>query len=190
LAIPQHPRALCVVPPSRSRGAALVTASRSPKRLDAGPSNSSRRGLLQGFSPTTSPLPEATVAGGSLLVPSMGFVPLQGSSCTAPTRPCLVGDPRLAEAWCVPFLPPSAASRIARAGASESLLGFTRALEPKLGKRDSNGGPKPSRGCRRLFSVDRGPRWGDPPLVDGRSHLVARGQCPEKSVRCAKFLER
>jgi len=86
---------------------------------DAGPSSSSRRDLLQGLSPPTSPLPEAAVAGDSLLVPSMGFVPLQGPSCSAPTRPCLVGDPREAEACCVPFQPPSAASRIARAGARD-----------------------------------------------------------------------
>jgi hypothetical protein len=91
----------------------LAAASLSPRRGDAGPSSSSRRGLLQGLSPPTSPLPEAAVAGDSLLVPSMGFVPLQGPSCAAPTRPCLVGDPREAEASaCRSSLPPrQAASR-------------------------------------------------------------------------------
>jgi len=114
-------------PRPRPRGCRSGLHSARRSEWSAGPSSPSQSGRLQGLSPLTSPLSGAVVADRSQLVPSMGFVPLQGPSRAAPVRPCQVGGrvPSRSSEALVP--PPIAASRGRVEGPPASLLEFSRA---------------------------------------------------------------
>jgi len=75
------------VPGSRSRQAARSAASHPPGRVGAWVRRMPvRSGRLQGLAPSTSPLHRLAVASEAPLVPSMGFVPLQGPPRSVPIR--------------------------------------------------------------------------------------------------------
>jgi len=77
----------------RNRGRGSLVDLRRRRRSDAntGPGRISLRSWLQGLAPLTSPSCHAAVASDATLVPSMGFVPIQGPLNSALPRRCQIG---------------------------------------------------------------------------------------------------
>jgi len=186
-----HPKAPSEVRIGRSlraAGAAVRRARRSER--DAGPSDPLQSGQLQGLAPPTSPLPSScrcrrddARSSHGLCSPPRSFVYRSGP--TVPGRRWLPG--RSLEAPCLRAL-----SRQAAAG--RWATDIPSRVPPRPSSRSpacaAPAGGRSRAACRRLFSVVPRPPRRDPAPSLGRSRARWRSQCPEKSVRCAKLVER
>lgn len=135
-----------------------ICASSAEAMLETGLVRTSRCSQLQGVAPLTSPWCHTAVASAATLVPSMGFVPLQGPLNSALPQRCQTGkDARPSRNPSARPHPFSRRSKLRRRpGDKIPSEVHSPSPQPKPGQRERNGEPKPSVGPR-LFSAATAP---------------------------------